>query len=183
MEKTFDPYNTFKMFSDQWEKQANDIIHTFSNNEEFIKFSKIGTESQAKFMEMFNKNQERIANQLNIPTKTDVANIAKLTIQTEEKLDSLEEQIWKIQESVDSSNNEIREIVQVSGEIIKLSKQLRTDMTKRQKELRTELDEVKNELGEINSLKEELSVLKEILDEKLDAPKEQQPAEKPTDTK
>jgi hypothetical protein len=171
--EAFNPFNALKKFNQQWEKQANDYIHTVTNNKGFIKFSKAGTDAQVRFMETYGKNQELIANQLNIPTKTDMTKVAKLSIQTEEKLDLVEEQIWKLQESVDSTNNELGNIVEVSSDIVKLSKQIKSDMAKTQKELtvakelRSELEQVKSEISEIRSLKEELALLRELIVESL----------------
>jgi polyhydroxyalkanoic acid synthase PhaR subunit len=176
---TFDPYETFKRFYDQWEKQANDMIHLWTNNREFVALSKVGSDTQARYQEIFKKNQEFLANQLHLPTKKDVANIAKLSIQTEEKLDSLEEQIWKLQESIDSSQKEMKSMVDVSSEIIKLTKQLKTEQSRstkeleKIKELRTDLQEMKSELAEINSLKEEIVHLKKSVGENIDKHPEQ----------
>lgn len=181
--EAFNPFNALKKFNDQWEKQANEYLHTAMNNEGFIKFSKAGTDAQVRFMETYNKNQELIANQLNIPTKKDFANVAKLSIQTEEKLDLLEEQVWKLQESVDSTNNEIGNIVESSGDMVKLSKQMKSDMAKTQnvaKELLSELELVKREMSEIKSLKEEFAVLRELLVESLN--KKGQPETQKTPT-
>lgn len=187
--ETFNPFDAFKKFNQQWEKQANDFIHSVSNNEEFLKLSKAGTDAHVRFKETLNKNQEMITNQLNIPTKTDVANVAKLSIQTDEKLDLLEEQIWKLQDSVDKSNKELGSIVEVSTEIVKMSKQMKTDMAKTQKELTaakerlTELEDVKSEMNEIRSLKEEISLLKELLVENLKKQDKQKPLQANTGAK
>lgn len=124
-QKTFDPYDMFKKFSDQWEKQANDFIKGSSNDPEFVSYSRLTSDTQARYLEFFKKNQEFFANQWNVPTKADLSNVAKLAIQTEEKLDSLEEQLWKLQDSVDSSNKEMESITEVSRDIIKLVKQLK----------------------------------------------------------
>lgn len=175
MENIFNPLSAFKKFNNQWEQQANDFIHTVTNNEEFVKFSKVGADTQARFMEMFSKNQELIANQLNLPTKKDVANVAKLSIQTDEKLDLVEEQIWKLQHSVDSSQKEWGSLLEVSQDMLKLSKQLKTDLAKTQKELSaakglsSELEAVKSELSQLTNLKEEISFLRELLAESLQA--------------
>lgn len=168
---TYDPYDTFQKFSNQWEKQVNDMIHLWSNNREFVQFSRMNSDIQAKYMELLKKNTEFVANQLNLPTKKDLANIAKLSIQTDEKLDSLEEQIWNLQDSVNTTNKEVESIVEISSDIIKLTKQLKQELTRTKKELaetkelRVELQEVKNELIEIQSLKEEIGILKNIMGE------------------
>lgn len=171
-EKTFDRYETWKGFMNQWEKQANDMIHLSTNNREFIEFSKVGSDLQTRFLEMLQKNQELVANQLNLPTKVDLANVAKLTIQTEEKLDALEEQIWNLQDSIESSNKENHSMTEVSRDIIKQIKLLKTEQQRNKKELEKlgdlcfELLELKSELAELTSLKEEIIGLKALLAEK-----------------
>lgn len=172
-QKTFDPYETFKKFSDLWEKQANEMIHSWTNNREFVEFSKVSSVVQSRYLEMFKKNQELVANQLHLPTKNDVANVAKLSIQTEEKLDLLEEQIWNIQASIETSNNGINSLIEVSREISKLTKQLKTEQVKFKKEIEkvselyAEIQEIKSELAQNFFLKEEIAALKKQVDENL----------------
>jgi polyhydroxyalkanoic acid synthase PhaR subunit len=171
---TFDPYGIFKGFYDQWEKQTNEMIHLWTNNREFVALSKVGSETQVRYQEIFKKNLEFLANQLNLPTKKDVANLAKLSIQTEEKLDSLEEQMWKIQDSMDASYKEMKNLADVSSEIIKHIKQLKTEQIRSNKELekikvlRSDLQEMKSELAELTSLKEEIVLLKKSVGENID---------------
>src|SRR5262249_40676210 len=119
-QKSIDPFDLLNRFSCQWEKQVNDMIHLWTNNHEFVRLSRLSSDTYSRYKGMFNKSHVLLANQLNIPTKEDVANIAKLTIQTEEKLDSLEEQIWDLHDSVSSTNNEIEGVGKASIEIIKL---------------------------------------------------------------
>ncbi|EKN70980.1 hypothetical protein BABA_03934 [Neobacillus bataviensis LMG 21833] len=172
-QRTFDPYEPFKKFNDLWEKQANEMIHSWTNNREFVEFSKVSSDIQSRYLEMFKKGHELFANQLNLPTKNDVANVAKLSIQTEEKLDTLEEQIWNLQASMDTSNKEIYSLVEVSREISKLTKQLRTEQVKYKKELEkvselySEIQEIKSELAQNFDLKEEIAALKRQVDENL----------------
>ncbi len=52
-----------------------------------------------------------MASYMNIPTKSDVAKVAKLSIQAEEKIDILEEQIWNLQESFELANKENQRIL------------------------------------------------------------------------
>ena len=171
-QKTFDPYNEFTKLSTQWEKELNDMFRLNSNNEGFLRFAIASSDSDTLYKEYFNKYQEIISSQLNLSTKNDVANIAALSVQTEEKIDSLEEQIWKLQHSVQSTNKEIEAIEDVAQEIVKLTKQLKSDVSKTKVEssdtkvLRKELQEMKKELEGIHQLKEELSILMEMMNEK-----------------
>jgi chromosome segregation ATPase len=164
--RPYDPYDSFKKYSEIWEKQINDFLFLLSNNNEFIKMSKVGTDAHSRYLEAFKKNQEALAGVLNIPTKNDLANVTSLTIQTEEKIDSLEEQIWDLQDSMKSQSKEIESVVEVSKEIIKLTKQLKTELVKTKKELadsknlQSELQEIKFELNKLNNLKEDIEILK-----------------------
>ncbi|WP_078428121.1 polyhydroxyalkanoate biosynthesis repressor PhaR [Alkalihalobacterium alkalinitrilicum] len=168
--KTHDPYETFKKYSVQWEKQLNEMFYLWTNNPEFVRYTKMNSDANANFLEFFRKNQEFLANQLNIPTKTDLANVSKIAIQTEEKLDLLEEQIWNLSDSFTETNKEIESIVEVSREVIKVTKQLKSELTKTKRELlntknlNEELQEVKEELASLNGLKEELASVKSLME-------------------
>lgn len=143
-QRIFDPYDTFKNFSNRWEQRMNDMIHLYTNNNYFIKYAKMSSDSDARYVEWLRKNQEMLANRLNLPTKNDLANVAKLSVQTEEKLDSLEEQIWNLSDSVARTNKEMESGIEVSHEVVKMTKQLYTQLT----ETKEELAELKNLLAE-----------------------------------
>jgi hypothetical protein len=53
---------------------------------------------------------------MNLPTKNDVGNVVKQTIQAEEKIDILEEKIWNLQESfalaTEEQNKMLAEIIE-----------------------------------------------------------------------
>ena len=143
-QRTFDPYDTFKKFSIQWEQQMNEMIHLSTNNNDFIKYANMSSDSNARYVEWLRKNQEMLANQLNLPTKNDLANVAKLSVQTQEKLDSVEEQIWDLSDSAVRTNKEMVSVVEVSHELVKMTKQLKAQLT----ETKEELAELKNLLAE-----------------------------------
>lgn len=179
--RPYDPYDSFKKYSELWEKQINDFIFLWTNNSEFVKMSKVGTEAHSRYLETLRKNQEAMATLLNMPTKNDLANVANLTIQTENKIDALEEQIWELQDSVKSTNKEIESVVEVSREIIKLTKQLKTELLKTKKELadtrdlQMELQEMKHELLKLNNFKEDFEILKGLIEKNNVVEKEPEP--------
>ena len=176
--KTYDPYESLHKFSQLWEKQINDFIYLWTNNKEFVKMSNVGTEIHSRYLDQFKKNQEALASVLNLPTKNDVTNVAALTIQTEEKIEALEEQIWDLQDSVKSQSKDIESVVEVSKEIIKLTKQLKTELVKTKKELsdskdlHAELQEMKFELLKLNDFKEEFETLKGLIEKDKSAERE-----------
>ncbi|ULT58346.1 polyhydroxyalkanoate biosynthesis repressor PhaR [Neobacillus drentensis] len=174
--KNYDPYESLHKFSLLWEKQINDFIFLLTNNKDFVKMSHRGTDLHSRYLETFKKNQEALASVLNLPTKNDVTNVANLTLQAEEKMEALEEQIWDLQDSVKSQNKEIESVVEVSKEIIKLTKQLKTELVKTKKELadtkglHAELQELKFELLKLNDFKQEFETIKELIKDKSTEP-------------
>lgn len=170
--KPYDPYESIHKLSLLWEKQINDFLYLLTDNKDFMKMSNVGTEINSRYLDAFKKNQEALSNVLNLPTKNDVSNVATLTIQAEEKIEALEEQIWDLQDSMKTQSKEIESVVEISKEIIKLTKQLKTELVKTKKEqtetkeLHAELQEMKFELMKLTSMKDEFESLKGLLLEK-----------------
>ncbi|MGG3466869.1 polyhydroxyalkanoate biosynthesis repressor PhaR [Neobacillus pocheonensis] len=167
-QKQFDPYKAWQTYMLQWEKQTNEMIQSWTNNREAVKIASISSDIQARFLEMLQKNQQEAANLLNLPTKRDITNAAKLTIQTEEKLDALEELIWNLQDFIEASNNENSSIAKITSEMLKQMKQLKTEQKKESetvREIYSELQEIKRDLAVMNGLKEEIVSLKLLIAE------------------
>ncbi|MGG0174757.1 polyhydroxyalkanoate biosynthesis repressor PhaR [Gottfriedia acidiceleris] len=175
-QRTFNPFDFFTKLTAETEKQLNELIGLRTNNREFMQFSNTISDSSALFQEKFKKSKEAIETHLNLPSKNDLVNITKLSIQTEEKLDALEEQIWELNKLVNSNNKEIEGIVEVSNDIIKLSKHLKTEISKSKSEfleinkLRLEIQEMKKELAGISSLKAEISSLFDMMLQNVNKP-------------
>ncbi|PGY11007.1 hypothetical protein SAMN05444673_1740 [Bacillus sp. OV166] len=131
-EKVYDPFLRFRRISEMWENQLNGLLYKITDNNEFVRLLKVGTESHARYMELLRKNQELMAGVMNIPTKKDVANVAKLSLQTEEKIDILEEQIWNLQDSLGSLNNENSAMFQ---EMVSIVKQMKNEFQKMAEEI------------------------------------------------
>ncbi|WP_052427585.1 hypothetical protein [Neobacillus niacini] len=156
-QNTFDPDDLVNKFSSQWEKHGNNFNHLLTNNREVVQFSRLSSYIHTRFRKMIDNSQELLANQLNLPTKEGFANIAKLSIQIAEKLDSLEKHIRKLQDSVYSTNKEIESVlVEVGSDNIKLTKQLKTELMK----TKVELVEAKKTHCELLAMKNELADLK-----------------------
>jgi predicted RNase H-like nuclease (RuvC/YqgF family) len=176
--KPYDPFESFHKLSLLWEKQINDFNYHWTDNKDFIKMSNTGTEINSRYLETFKKNQEALAGVLNLPTKNDIANVATLTVQAEEKIEALEEQIWVLQDTMKSQNKEIESVVEISKEIIKLTKQLKTELVKTKKEqietkeLKAELQEMKFELMKLTNFKEEFESIKGLLEKNKEVDRE-----------
>lgn len=105
-QKIIDPFIGFNKLSEMWDRQLNGLFYNLADNKEFVRTASSGLTTYSLYLERLRKSQELLAAVMNIPTKNDVANAAKLSIQTEEKIDLLEEQIWKLQDGVSSITKE-----------------------------------------------------------------------------
>lgn len=146
-DKTYDPFEGFKQISELWEKQLNGLLYMLTDNEEFVRSAKFGLDTHSRYMELVRKNQELLASTMNIPTKSDVANVANLSIQAEAKIDTLEEQIWNLQDSIASLN---RENISMFQEVVTAVKQIKTEFQKAAQELA----EAKNQSKDLQELKQ-----------------------------
>ncbi|MET1179258.1 hypothetical protein ABG775_15085 [Peribacillus simplex] len=86
-------YKGLKLLGAQKEQQLNDKIQNLLNNRELIEAVSDNARLQIPKINRMQEASERMSIIMNYPTKKDVASIAKLVIQLEEKIDSLEELI------------------------------------------------------------------------------------------
>ena len=148
-DKTYDPLLGIRRVSQMWENQLNGLLYMMADNNGFVRLLNAGTDSHSRYMELLRKRQELLAGVMNIPTKKDVANVAKLSLQTEEKIDILEEQIWNLQDSLGALN---KENLMMFQEIV-------TIVT----EMKTEFQKMGQEIAETHRLKEDFQELKQEL--------------------
>lgn len=94
-------YETIRNAGFLLETQLNEFIQKHLNKEELVGMAAIVTKAHTKLIEFLHEFQEIISVHLNTPTKNDVANVAKLVVQTEEKVDSLTDEIIRLTESID----------------------------------------------------------------------------------
>lgn len=149
-EKNYDPFLGLNQFSEMWDKQITGLLYNLANNKEFVRTASNGINTYSMYLEKVRNNQELLASLLNIPTKKDVANAAKLSIQTEEKIDLLEEQMWKLQDSVSSIT---KANVEMFEEVINIIMQMKTEFQK-----------VAHEVTETKKIREDLQELRKELD-------------------
>jgi prefoldin subunit 5 len=165
-DKRYDPFEGFRRISDMWEKQLNGLLYIMADNKEFVRLLSVGTESHSRYMGRLRKNQELMSGILNIPTKGDVSNVAKMSIQTEEKIDILEEQIWNLQDSLGSINKDNLAMFQ---EMVTIVKQMKTEFQKlgpeiiETQKLKEDIQELRQEVTQLTDIKLELTALKNLI--------------------
>ncbi|MEF2098000.1 hypothetical protein V3595_25690 [Bacillus sp. CFBP9009] len=84
-------YKGLKLLGTQKEQQLNSKIQNLLNNRELIETVSDNAQMQVPRINSLQEASERMSIIMNYPTKRDVASLAKLVIQLEEKIDRLEE--------------------------------------------------------------------------------------------
>lgn len=84
-DKLTNPYDSFRRVSEMWEKGLNGLLFQSIDKHGLIQMTKVGLEANARYIEMLKRNRELMASYWNIPTKKDVANAVKQTIQADRK--------------------------------------------------------------------------------------------------
>ncbi|WP_042374960.1 hypothetical protein [Neobacillus jeddahensis] len=165
-DKTYEPFEGLKAISEMWEKQMNGLLYMMTDNNEFVRLLNRGTESHSRYMEFLRKNQELMAGIMNIPTKKDVANVAKLSVQAEGKIDIVEEQIWALQDSIKLVNKQnlemFQELVNVVGQMKDELQKVSQDLDETKK-MQTDLQELKQEITQLTDIKAELATMKKLM--------------------
>lgn len=142
------PFDSIRQISEMWEKGLNGLLFQSINNNPLIQVTKLGIEANSRYIEMLKRNRELMANYMNLPTKNDVANAVKQTMQAEEKIDILEEQIWNLQDQFTLATQEQNNVL---GEILEFTKHIHLEWQKASQELAA-LSEMKNEFEEMKKL-------------------------------
>jgi hypothetical protein len=78
------------------EQHVNQLIQNVINHEDVVKLADAHSEAVRSHLKLLQKYGEVLSTILRLPSKDDVANVAKLTIQVEEKVDKLEEFLGKL---------------------------------------------------------------------------------------
>ncbi|MFJ7364216.1 hypothetical protein ACIQWQ_08870 [Peribacillus frigoritolerans] len=84
-------YKGLKLLGTQKEQQLNSKIQNLLNNRELIERVSDNAQMQVPRINRLQEASERMSILMDYPTKRDVASLAKLVIQLEEKIDRLEE--------------------------------------------------------------------------------------------
>ncbi|MCA1321824.1 hypothetical protein LC085_18150 [Bacillus tianshenii] len=92
------------------EKQLNELIQTNLNREDIAKYGELGSELLARRMRTVKENVELLSFQYNFPTKNDMANLAKLMIELEEKMMSIQEQLDKLTVTVERVQRNVKRL-------------------------------------------------------------------------
>ncbi|WP_409299882.1 hypothetical protein [Peribacillus sp. SCS-155] len=83
-------YDSLKKIGTKKEEELDRIIHDI-NNKDFIKMASRRANNFGQKVNRMNESMETISSILNFSTKRDMANVAKMQVQLEEKIDRVEQ--------------------------------------------------------------------------------------------
>ncbi|GMB10116.1 polyhydroxyalkanoic acid synthase PhaR subunit [Thermolongibacillus altinsuensis] len=91
MEKTFDPFLLWKETYEQTEKYFGNVLDDAMKREQFSQWMGTVLNFNLQLQSLMKEGAERYLAQVNVPSKEDIANVAALVVNVEEKLETLEE--------------------------------------------------------------------------------------------
>jgi hypothetical protein len=91
--KSGDFFESLKIRGLEKDKELNSMIQQFLNKKEWIQQASLNSETFANTVRNLQESMEAISTMWNFPTKRDVANVAKMQVQLEEKIDQVEEML------------------------------------------------------------------------------------------
>lgn len=94
--KTTDVFKLLKQIGFKLEHTLNTSIKENLNNEEIAMAMNSGGKVIAQISEAIQEYVEDVSSQLNLPTKRDIGRLGKLIVQSEDKLDDIEDEIKEV---------------------------------------------------------------------------------------
>ncbi|MCF2648765.1 hypothetical protein [Niallia circulans] len=103
---TIDFYELLKKGGNLLQYRINNRIKNSLNQMSIIDFTSTKTNPLTNKLDQIQNYSEQLSNYINLPTKTDLANATQLIIQSEEKIDNLDDQLYEL-------TNMMREVKQL----------------------------------------------------------------------
>ncbi|MGG4268155.1 hypothetical protein [Peribacillus simplex] len=102
-------FKGLKLLGTQKEQELNGKIQNLLNNRELLEAASDKAQLQVPRINRMQEASERLSILMNYPTKKDVAGVAKLVIQLEEKIDRLEELLLEDRDGNVRGNSSLRD--------------------------------------------------------------------------
>jgi hypothetical protein len=99
-EKANEFYKDLKKLAQGGESLLNEFIQKWLNQEELTRLVGKNSKLTGEILKRLQQYQDLVTTSLKIPTKDDIANVAKLVLQSEDKLELIEEHFQKLQNSL-----------------------------------------------------------------------------------
>ena len=161
-EKANEFYKDLKKLAQGGESLLNEFIQKWLNQEELTRLVGNNSNMTGEIIKRLQKYQDLVTTALKIPTKDDIANVAKLVLQSEDKLELIEEQFKKLQNSL--GNNCAAKAQVLADTLDKLNEKVEC-LSHRLREIEPEKE--RHTKKSSSSKEEKLAFLKEQLQIKL----------------
>lgn len=107
----FDPFMMWKDMYEHTEKAWYDVIQDMLGKEYFAEGLGQIQSSYLPYHEMINNLTEAYFKQINIATRGEVANVASLVINLENKIDQIDDQLYENNEAVTKEINQLKRTI------------------------------------------------------------------------
>ena len=107
----FEPFTLWKDMYEHTEKAWNDVILDTLGKESFSEGLGQIQSSYLQYHEMISNLIEVYFKQANIPTRDEVANVASLVINLEDKIDNIDDQLYENSETASKEINQLKRTV------------------------------------------------------------------------
>ena len=104
----FEPFTTWKEMYEHTENAWKDVIQDTLGKESFSEGLGQIQSSYLQYQEMINNLTEAYFKQANIPTPEEIANVAALVINLEEKIDTIDDQLYDNSEAVSKEFSQLK---------------------------------------------------------------------------
>ena len=108
------PFERFTMWKDMYEhteKAWNDVIQDTLGKEKFSEGLGQIQSNYLNYHEIISNFTEAYFKQANIPTRDEIANVASLVINLEDKIDNIDDQLYENSEAISKEINQLKRTV------------------------------------------------------------------------
>ena len=107
----FEPFTIWKDMYEQSEKAWSDVIQDTLGKESFSESLGQIQSNYLQYHEIISNLLDAYFKQVNIPTRSEVANVASLVINLEDKVDNIDDQLYENGESVTKEINQLKRAI------------------------------------------------------------------------
>lgn len=107
----FEPFSLWKDMYEHTEKAWHDVIQDTLGKESFSEGLGQIQSSYLQYHEMISNLTEAYFKQANIPTRDEVASVASLVINLEDKIDNMDDQLFENSETITKEINQLKRTV------------------------------------------------------------------------
>lgn len=120
-----DPFAIWKNVYEQTETKWNEVIHETMQKEAFSEWMGQVQNAYLQYQQAVQNTTDTYLKQVNMPTREDIANVASLVINLEEKVENLDQKLENLEDER-TSNSSSTEINRLKSSIARLDKKIET---------------------------------------------------------